>query len=82
MANSGLTSSERPVKTRSLFESWGASGDNRARLPGFVIKHPSVPTDATPYQVHVDSQNPHLLGRLLGQQMFEDRTHGARYQEG
>ena len=45
---------------------------------GFVIKHSSVPKDATPYQVHVDSQNPHLLSRLLGQQMFEDRAHMER----
>jgi hypothetical protein len=41
---------------------------------GYVIKQPSDPKDANECQVQVESKNPHLLNRLLGQYVFEDQT--------
>jgi hypothetical protein len=39
---------------------------------GYVIKHPSGPEVVSECQVYVESENPHLLSRLLGQQSFQD----------
>jgi hypothetical protein len=39
---------------------------------GYVIKQPSGPKEASECRVHVESENPHLLSRLLGQHVFED----------
>jgi hypothetical protein len=39
---------------------------------GYVIKQPSGPKEASECRVHVESENPHLLSRLLGQQSFQD----------
>jgi hypothetical protein len=39
---------------------------------GYVIKKPSGPKDASEGRVYVESENPHLLSRLLGQHLFED----------
>jgi len=43
---------------------------------GYVIKQPTGPKEASECRVNVDSENPHLLSRLLGQHVFED-AHGA-----
>jgi hypothetical protein len=43
---------------------------------GYVIKQPSGPKEASECRINVDSENPHLLSRLLGQHVFED-AHGA-----
>jgi hypothetical protein len=40
---------------------------------GYVIKQPSGPRDASECQVYIESENPHLLSRLLGQHLFEDQ---------
>jgi hypothetical protein len=39
---------------------------------GYVIKHPAGQKDVSECQVYVESENPHLLSRLLGQQSFQD----------
>jgi hypothetical protein len=39
---------------------------------GYVIKYPAVSMVASECQVHVESENPNLLSRLLGQRSFED----------
>jgi hypothetical protein len=39
---------------------------------GYVIKQPSASKDASECHVYVESENPHLLSRLLGQQSFQD----------
>jgi hypothetical protein len=43
---------------------------------GYIIKQPSAQTTASECRVYVESENPHLLSRLLGQHLFEDR-HGV-----
>jgi hypothetical protein len=42
---------------------------------GYVIKQPSNQT-ASECGVYIESENPHLLSRLLGQHLFEDQ-HGV-----
>jgi len=41
-----------------------------------VIKKPSSAKAESDCQVYIESENPHLLSRLLGQHLFEDQ-HGA-----
>jgi hypothetical protein len=43
---------------------------------GYVIKHPSAAGDACRCRVQVESANPHLFNRLLGQNVFDD-PHGV-----
>jgi hypothetical protein len=43
---------------------------------GYVIKQASRPKAESDCQVYVESENPHLLSRLLGQHLFEDE-HGV-----
>jgi hypothetical protein len=43
---------------------------------GYVIKQASGPKAESDCQVYVETENPHLLSRLLGQHLFEDE-HGV-----
>ena len=40
---------------------------------GYLIKQPSGPKAESDCQVYVESENPHLLSRLLGQHLFQDQ---------
>jgi hypothetical protein len=43
---------------------------------GYVIKQPLTGGDACPCRVQVESANPHLFNRLLGDHVFDD-PHGV-----
>jgi hypothetical protein len=49
------------------------NGSVRSRIQRVLTKQPS---SASEWRVYVESENPHLLSRLLGQPLFEDQ-HGV-----
>jgi hypothetical protein len=69
-----LTARARPVKSCRQSESEGDTMETvEVAYRGYLIKQPSGANEG---RVCVESENPHLLSRLLGQHSFED-PHGV-----
>jgi hypothetical protein len=76
-ANHQLDAPTRRVKSSHASESQGDTMETaEVEYRGYVIKHPSSPKAESDCQVYVESENHHLLSRLLGQHLFEDQ-HGV-----
>jgi hypothetical protein len=75
--NRRLDAAARRVKSSRPSESQGDTMEMaEVEYRGYVIKQPSGPKDASECRVCVESENRHLLSRLLGQHLFEDQ-HGV-----
>jgi hypothetical protein len=67
-ANHHLDAPTWRVKSSRASESQGDTMETaEVEYRGYVIKHPSSPKAESDCQVYVESENPHLLSRLLGQ---------------